>query len=84
MQLTKNNLERCGWMFSETQGLMIAEHELGNGKWDIEINGYKRVGECWEPDTNIFSAYDTFEEMIKDQPELKKYSWIDGDLVEMW
>jgi hypothetical protein len=92
MILTEKNIEAFSWLFSPTLQLMVREHELGDGKWDIEVDGYKPVGGDkydpkteWEPDTNIWSSYETFAEMIKTQPELQRVNdWIHGDKVTMW
>ena len=85
MKLTEQNLEKCGWLFSESLQVMVREHELLNNHWDIEVDGYKKVGDQWEPDTDVFDAYDTFNEMIAADPALLgETDWIHGDDVEMW
>jgi hypothetical protein len=89
MKLTTANLEKCGWLFTATMGVMVREHECGGGKWDIEVECYNNVGTsndpCWEPRTNIvYPAFTTVAEVIKYEPSLGVLGdWIHGDDVEM-
>lgn len=86
LKLTPENLDGHGWLFSKKMGVMICEHESGEGNWDIEIFGYRPVNEVeWTPDTNIFSAYANFLEMRAEWPELFAINdWVDGDTIKMW
>ena len=88
MQLTPANFEKYSWLFSPTLKLMVREHECDGGTWDVEVDGYKLVGGSggkYEPDTNIFSSFDTIQEALKGLPELSTVrDWIHGDDVEFW
>jgi hypothetical protein len=95
MFLTQKNLEKHGWLFSPSLQLMVREHECSDNTWDIEVDGYVPVHRTieatgnldwyWEPNSNIFNVYETFEEMATDYPALfVGRDWVDGDLVKMW
>jgi hypothetical protein len=91
MRLTKENLEKCGWMFSPSLRLMVREHELGNGKWDVEMDSYRNVGTDtdprWDNDGQVFEAANSVAELIA---AVSYYNlagtrdWIHGDKVEFF
>ncbi len=90
--LNDANLEKCGWLFSATLGIMVREHELGNGKWDVEVDHYINVNTpddpAWSPDTGVsYPAYKTVAEVLAD-PDNKDIvaakDWVDGDTVNFW
>ena len=83
MKLTAANLEASGWLFSTELGILVAEHELGSGKWDIEVNAYELVGpDLWECDHTVFySSYKTVEELVASEPTFAQVQWFHGDDV---
>jgi hypothetical protein len=89
MQLTQANLEKCGWLFSPSLRLMVREHELGNGKWDVELDSYRNMSTeddpRWENDQKVFDAADTLAELIaRDGNIAVVRDWVHGDKVEFF
>ena len=86
VNLTKANLEAARWLFSPDLKVMVREHELGFGKWDIEVDAYKLASaDLWEPDTSIsYPVYKTIAEVLADNPIFKSYWWTHGDNVEFF
>jgi hypothetical protein len=87
IKLTKANLDNYGYLFSEELGIMVVDHECLGGKWDVEVDVYKRVNQTqWTPDDKYSGgAYSTLAEAIAEWPELKRAKdWVHGDDVEMW
>jgi hypothetical protein len=86
MQITQDNLERHGWLFSPSLRVVVREHEAGNGKWDVELDSYQNVGSVaspeWEPCEDWSDSAATLAELTTQNPELLNVAdWIDGDKV---
>jgi len=89
VQLTQANLEKYGWLFSAKLGIMVREHELGRGKWDVEMDSYTNVNPDddprWDSDQKWFDAADNVAALIQANPDLAKVrDWVSGDNVEMF
>jgi hypothetical protein len=86
MKLTQKNLEEHGWLFSPTLHVVVSEHELEHGKWDIEAESQRNVNAgdpsnpVWEHSEEFWDAADTVEELIENNPEFEQVrDWINGD-----
>ena len=90
MRLTTHNLERHGWLFSKSLCLMIREHEVGNGKWDVEVDSYTNMGTPadprWENDQKFFACGETLDEVVRVEGKYltATQDWVDGDTVEFF
>ena len=84
MKLTQKGLDEHGWLFSPSLGIMVAEHELGNGKWDIEVQLYRgEVNALVLDPSYVFPACRNIEQVISLYPEFAEAKdWIDGDKTE--
>ena len=89
MRLTTHNLERYGWLFSPSLRLMIREHEVGNGKWDVELDSYTNMSTDadprWENDQKVFDCANTLDELLaRDGNIAIPRDWVDGNTVEFF
>lgn len=85
--LNENRLERYGWLFSPSLGLMVSEHECGGGRWDVELQSYRRIERrseqpAWDWSDETFDGADTLADLVRTVPELATVQdWVPGDTV---
>ena len=83
MKLTHKNLDQYGWLFAEHDGsgFLVREHEVGGGKWDVEVDEYNLFVNQWDFAAPGGGAA-TVADLIVDHPWLKGLNWIPGDKVK--